>query len=130
MAAALTSTPTSTAASEQPGATETPGGPTLSVNPGSGPVGTIVTITGTGFPQSATVYFYCPGVPASRGGAPPTLGQVTIKSAGGRSFRTAWPVPSMLDPLQGEGGGPTPMDGSWWVAVTPPYAAVPFRVTR
>ena len=102
----------------------------LSVSPDSGPVGTVVTLTGSGFSRSAYLYFYCVSIPPP-GSSVKSLGFATISDDAGTAFQFTVAVPAQLEPQQGNGGGPTPSDGSCEFAVKPAGAANPaaFRVT-
>jgi hypothetical protein len=100
----------------------------LIVTPKSGPIGTVVTIRGSGFPRSAYVYFFCLLPPLTSGGPVRQAGFATVNMDAGVSFEFSWPIPSALEPQQGMGGGATPQADCQF-ALKPPSSAAPFTVT-
>ena len=124
----LTSQATTTPPSNSP-ATTTGTPPSLEISPNAGPVGTLVTVSGSGFSKYTYLYFYCLGKPTTVGRAGGPAGFATIKADAGASFELTWPIPQLLEPQQGRGGGSTPTDGSCFFAVKPPQAQVAFTMT-
>lgn len=98
---------------------------TLAVSPTSGPVGTIVRITGSEFPTPiAALAFTC-----DEGVAPTSAGVATVDlGAPQPSFDVQWEIPAQLGARQGIGGGPTPV-GQCAFMTRPPYRGIGFVVT-
>jgi hypothetical protein len=105
------------------------GGPqALTVSPSSGPVGTKVTVEGSNCnPGSASTSTYL----VFQTGPGGTVGAVDfgdIPNDHQGRFRTTVTVPARLDPLQGNGGGPT-RPGTYQFTTRPPACAGTFTVT-
>jgi hypothetical protein len=99
----------------------------LKVAPSSGAVGTAVTITGSGFPQSVSIEFFCY---LPRGTASPSgiAGWAPVRDQAGRDFTIAYVIPAELRAQQGFGGGPTPATTCRFQTL-PPIAEASFDVT-
>jgi uncharacterized protein YqkB len=101
--------------------------PTLTVSPGSGPVGTRVTVEGQGCanPGADTVRLVFQSGQSGTTGAV-DFGDIAVDEQG--RFRTTVTIPAELDPLQGVGGGPT-QPGSYGFVTRPPTCTAAFTVT-
>jgi LPXTG-motif cell wall-anchored protein len=105
------------------------GGPRLTVNPTSGPVGTKVTVQGQGCnnpgsTSTSTLLVFQSGQDATVGAV--GLGEIPNDSQG--RFHTTVTIPTAMDPLQGVGGGPT-RPGTYQFTTRPPICSATFRVT-
>jgi hypothetical protein len=109
------------------------GGPTsgpqaLTVTPSSGPAGTKVTVAGSNCNPGSTstsTYLVFQNGPGGTVGAVDFGDIPTDKQA---HFRTTVTIPARLDPLQGNGGGPT-RPGTYQFTTRPPACAGTFTVT-
>jgi hypothetical protein len=101
---------------------------TLVVTPSSGPVGTVVEISGMGCNnpgQSAYIVFEGGnGLSGTLGGT--GIPNIPVDSNG--QFSTKFTIPSTLDTLQGRGGGPV-MPGQYAFSSKPPICQTKFTVT-
>jgi len=102
-------------------------GPTLTVSPSSGPVGSKVTVEGQDCtnPGEETVRLVFQSGASGTTGAV-DFGDIPVDSQG--RFRTEVTIPAELDPLQGVGGGPTE-PGTYGFVTRPPICTATFTVT-
>lgn len=88
----------------------------LSVEPVSGAVGTVVHIKARDLVARAYIIFSC------------SSGVVQVALVDEPSAQLSWAIPKELEPRQGVGGGPT-KPGMCAFKMTPPNTDVPFEVT-
>lgn len=105
----------------------------LEACPGSGPVGTVVTLSDHGWGCSggragfSTIIVF-EGHPESGAGTEGGQALPTIHPDAGGAFSTTFVIPAVLEPFHGQGGGPT-VPGTYSFVGRPPDCAVNFLVT-
>jgi hypothetical protein len=117
--------------SATPAPTATPGmpRPTLTVDPASGPVGSVVHLVGHGFPAPVDIDFECQGV-VDESGTLVGAGWAPVTGEGsGSDFEIDWVVPAELMAQQQRGGGPTVGGVRCTFTSHPPYIGVAFAIT-
>lgn len=100
----------------------------LEVCPDNGRVGTMLTVTGTrcNYPGSPAIIYFGAGGGASTG----TYGAKEIgrfETDAAQRFQITFEIPAVLDPIQGQGGGPT-QPGTYRVYSKPSVCSVSVRV--
>lgn len=100
----------------------------LTVTPSSGPVGTVVQISGTGCnnPGQDAFLFFLGVSPSGPTGAADIDPTIPVDSEG--RFSITFTVPSELGTYQGFGGGPV-LPGQYRIESKPPYCSTDFTVT-
>jgi hypothetical protein len=101
----------------------------LVVSPGSGPVGTEVTVQGRGCNNPGSTSTSTDLVLQNGpGGTVGAVGFSPIPNDSQGRFRTRVTIPARMDPLQGVGGGPT-RPGTYQFTTRPPICNATFTVT-
>jgi hypothetical protein len=108
----------------------TAGDSSIEVCPSSGPVGTLLTISGTncGLPGRDTpvALVFSGDTPGSGTAGGMEMASAPIDKSG--RFTTSFAVPAALQSTQGYGGGPV-RPGAYRITSLPPYCVAPFTVT-